>query len=64
MSQQEIGPANKQLVGRDGYGRVVVTLPSVVMTRQEALAHAAWLVALADDDDEFAAYLAAVRSAR
>jgi hypothetical protein len=31
------------------------------MSRREALAHAAWLVAIADDNDEFAAYLAAVR---
>lgn len=57
-----IDPTNAQFVGRNGLGQVTVTFPRAVMTREEALAHAAWLVSVADDDDEFAAYLAAVRS--
>jgi hypothetical protein len=55
-------PDNAQYVGRNALGQVSVMMPRTVMTREEALAHAAWLVTLADDDDEFAAYLAAVRS--
>ena len=56
-----IDPANIQFVGWQG-GEIVVMMPRARMTRQQALAHAAWLVALADDDDEFAEYLEAVRS--
>lgn len=62
MSGPAIDPANAQFVGRNGADQIVVTFPRALMTRQQALAHAAWLVTLADDDDEFAAYLAAVRS--
>jgi len=57
-----IDAANLQYVGRNGRGEISVAMPRARMTRQQALAHAAWLVAVADDDDEFAAYLAAVRS--
>ena len=56
-----IDPDNAQGVGRDGRGNVHVAMPRALMPREEALVHAAWLVAVADDDDEFAAYLAAVR---
>jgi hypothetical protein len=55
-------PANVQLVGRNGYGEIEIAFPRARMTKQQALTHAAWLVSVADDDDEFAAYLAAVRS--
>lgn len=58
----EVRAPNTQLVGRDGLGRIRIAFPSVVMTREQALTHAAWLVSLADDNDEFAAYLAAVRN--
>lgn len=57
-----IDASNLQFVGRDGFGEIVIVMPRARMTRQQALAHAAWLVAVADDDDEFAEYLAAVRS--
>jgi hypothetical protein len=54
---------NAQFVGGNGLGQVVVTMPRNVMTRAEALAHAAWLVSIADPGGEdFARYLAAVRS--
>jgi hypothetical protein len=56
-----IDPANAQFAGRDGSGRISVMMPRALMTRQEALTHAAWLVALADDDDEFGTYLSAIR---
>lgn len=54
--------SNDQFVGRRGDGLITVAMPRPMMTRQEALTHAAWLVAVADDDDEFDAVLAAVRS--
>ena len=31
----------------------MILKPKQVMTKQEALVHAAWIVALADDKDEF-----------
>lgn len=51
---------NSQFVGRIG-GVVSILIARTLMSRREALAHAAWLVAIADDNDEFPAYLAAVR---
>lgn len=52
---------NAQFVGRNGYGQVSILMPRTLMSRREALAHAAWLVSVADDDGEFPAYLTAVR---
>jgi hypothetical protein len=52
---------NDQLVGVRGQ-QIVIGLPQPVMSRQEAIRHAAWLVALAGDDDQFAEVLAAVRN--
>ncbi len=54
--------SNVQPVGRNGRGEVSIAFPRARMTRQEALAHAAWLVLLADDDGEFAGILDAVRN--
>ena len=34
-------------------GNIVIAKPKQLMTIQEALVHAAWIVALADDKDEF-----------
>ena len=62
MSEVTIETGNDQIVGRNGHGTISVMLPLRVMTRQQALRHAAWLVAISDDDDEFPAVLAAVRS--
>jgi len=54
---------NVQFVVGNGLGQVLVQAPRHVMTRAEALEHAAWLVAIADPDGtEFDRYLAAVRS--
>lgn len=53
-----------QMVGCSG-DAIVVMLPKRSMTKAEALMHAAWLVALADDSDdneEFKAVLAAVHA--
>lgn len=58
----EIDTGNDQLVGRSGDGTVSILLPLRRMTRQQALRHAAWLVAIADDNDEFPAILSVVRS--
>jgi hypothetical protein len=57
----EIDTTNAQFVGWQG-GEIVVMRPAARMTKQQALTHAAWLVAVADDNDEFAKYLDAVRS--
>ena len=43
---------NHQLVAANK-GNIVIAKPKQVMTKQEALVHAAWIVALADDKDEF-----------
>lgn len=53
---------NSQFVGRNGHGQVSILMPRTLMSRREALAFAAWVVVIADDNDEFPAYLAAVRS--
>ena len=54
-------PPNAHFVGARG-GLVTVGVPFVFGTHKQALAHAAWLVALADPGgDEFAPVLAAVR---
>jgi hypothetical protein len=57
---EEIDPTNAQLAGRQG-DQVVVVLPRGRMSREEALTHAAWLVTLAEGEDEFGAYLKAVQ---
>lgn len=54
---------NAQAVGVNGLGQVTVLLPRHVMSHEEALVHAAWIVALADPaGEDFPRYLAAVRS--
>ena len=47
----EINTSNDQLVGVQG-GKIVIMLPRRVMTPQEALRHAAWLVCLASGQIE------------
>lgn len=53
--------SNDQLVGIQG-DDIIVMFPKQRMTKPEALRHAAWIVALADTKDEFAALLAAVQN--
>lgn len=57
----ELDTANLQAVGVRG-NNIAVFLPCALMTKQQALMHAAWLVALADDSGEFDKYLKAVMS--
>lgn len=52
---------NDFLVGVRG-GQIVCLNPPRVMTKQQALRLAAYLVTFADDDDTFPAVLAAVQS--
>ena len=47
----EIETGNDQVVGVQGEN-ILVMLPNQKMTKEEALRHAAWLVALADDSGE------------
>jgi hypothetical protein len=46
------GIFNTQAVGVQGE-RIVVLSPKASMTKHEALVHAAWLVALADEENKF-----------
>jgi hypothetical protein len=57
----EIDPFNSQGVGLQG-DFICVLIPAKSMPKHVALTHAAWLVTLADDNDEFGAYLAAVQN--
>jgi len=53
---------NAQLVGVQG-NNIVVLLPKLVMTKEEALYHAAWLVCLAEENDgQFDEILKAVKN--
>jgi len=52
---------NKQLVSTNGE-QILVIMPAQRMSKADALLHAAWLVALADDDDTFADVLEAVQN--
>jgi hypothetical protein len=58
----DFGLANEQLVGRNG-DDITVLAPQTQMGRLEALRHAAWIVAVADDgsDDDFQEILERVR---
>lgn len=51
--------SNIQMVGVQG-GDIVVMAPKTRMTKDEALMHAAWIVALADEGGNFETILDAV----
>jgi hypothetical protein len=55
-----------QLVGGTGDGMITITMPSRVMSREEALLQAAWIVEIAErEDGEFErVYRAAVRAGK
>ena len=53
---------NKFLVGMRGDGLLVLYIPVRILRKSDALNLAAWLVAMADDNDEFPALLEAVRN--
>ena len=64
MTTTEINTMNVQLAGAQG-DSVVVMIPRNVMTPDEALLHAAWLVQIADvldPEHSFDDYLQAVRN--
>ena len=62
MNVDDVNVENRQLVCFDG-NSIGVLLPSVRMSKEHALVHAAWLVALADPLEEtFPAILARVMS--
>lgn len=52
---------NRQRVAVSG-DYIIVNEPKTKMTKREALEHAAWLVAMADDNDEFDDLLYSVMS--
>ena len=57
---------NKQMVGGFGTGstaKILVALPKQIMSKKEALVHAAWLVCLAEDEEgQFDEILQAVKN--
>ena len=55
--------SNAQFVGANGLGQVTILMPKAVMTRDEALVHAAWLVLLAGGELEIGGILAAIGGA-
>ena len=54
--------ANKYIVAANQRGIVIMVPPRNPMTNTEALTLAAWLVALADTEDEFQSILEAVQN--
>jgi hypothetical protein len=62
-NDDEIDVHNRQLVTTSG-DKIVIVWPNVSMDRHQALVHAAWLVALVDDDEHFNKILARVREVR
>lgn len=58
-----VDTTNTQLVGANGHGEITMLMLRARMTAEEALVHAAWLVAVADrDGTRFPAILKAVLS--
>lgn len=57
----DVDPGNWQAVGRNGHGEITVAAPDAVLTRDQALIHAAWIVEIAGGAAEFADYLDAIR---
>ncbi len=53
---------NDSMVAVKGDGQIVVLNHRAVMSREEALRLAAWLVALADEDNDFDRLLEAVKA--
>jgi hypothetical protein len=53
---------NRFMVSMRGDGLLVPIRPVQILTKDDALNLAAWLVAMADDNDEFPVLLEAVRN--
>jgi hypothetical protein len=61
--EQRADTANYQMVSLSTVGdaiQVVVQMPKLIMTPREAQVHAAWLVCLAGDEEDFLEVLHAV----
>lgn len=64
MEKTDIDTSNSQLIGMRG-DNLIVMMPQREMTKEAALRHAAWIVALADrseDHREFLAVLEAIKN--
>lgn len=59
---EEIETLNKFLVGARGDKVVIMLPPRGELSRKDALGLAAWLVAIAEQDNEFQSVLNAVRN--
>ena len=62
MPEPEIDTLNRFLVSVNGADNIVLLRWRQVISKSDALNLAAWLVALADDEDHFLAVLQAVRN--
>ena len=63
VNDEEIDVSNCQLVTTSG-DKIVIVWPNATMNHHQALVHAAWLVALVDNDERFQKILATVRELR
>ena len=62
MDNKSIDTTNLHFVGINGFGDISILGFGKQFTRESALNLAAWIVALADRDDEFEKLLKAVRN--
>lgn len=58
----DISSMNEFMVGVQGDHILIMRPPTTPLTRERALNLAAWLVTLADQDDEFGLYLEKIES--
>jgi hypothetical protein len=63
VKDEQIDVSNGQLVTTSG-DQIVIVWPKVTMDQHQALVHAAWLVALVDNDERFQRILSEVREIR
>lgn len=59
----EVNTANKFMVGAQGDGFRIMAPPAGVMTEEETLSLAAWLVAITGNEERFREILTAVHNA-
>lgn len=62
MAADELSPDNTFMVGVSGANIILLKPPRGSMSKSDALNLAAWIVAVADDDDKFPALLSAVQN--
>lgn len=61
INVDELDTSNAQMVGVQG-NDIIILMPKQKMTKPEALVLAAWLMTLADDNDDFGLIIQKVQS--